>query len=203
MLTMHMCVLKICKQCNNEFNAYRKILDYCSKKCGGLGRRIYGPCTICGTKHAWVRPTGLEAWYKHPQSGKTICDSCYGKIPRKRLCVECGKTSSTRWSSNEKGTICHTCEMVLYRRKVKLEVFTHYSKGKPVCFVKDCNIDDMDMLSLDHINDDGASHRKKVGAKTGTLMYEWAIRNNFPSIFNVMCWNNNIKKQMNRVKRTF
>ena len=57
------------------------------------------------------------------------------------------------------------------------------------------------MLTLDHTNDDGAAHRKRVNAKTGTFMYEWAIRNNFPPIFNVMCWNHNIKKQMIRVKR--
>lgn len=196
-------MLKICLNCEKEFNAYRKSLEYCSRKCFGLSSRLFGPCTICGIKHARIRPTGYEAWYNHPTTGKTICDSCYSKIPRKKLCVECGSTKDTRWSSNEKGVICHKCEMVLYRRKVKLKVFTHYSKGKPVCCIKDCDIDDMDMLSLDHTNDDGAAHRKQVGAKTGTFMYEWAIKNNFPPIFKVMCWNHNIKKQLKRVKRIF
>jgi hypothetical protein len=199
-----MCVLKLCKECGKEFNAQHKTNQYCSKKCGGLGRRSKGgPCTICGVKHSRKRPTGLEAWYKHPKNGKIICDSCYGKIPRKRLCVICGRTESTRWHSNEKGAICHKCAMVFYRRKVKLQVFTHYCKGKPVCCIDDCNINDMDMLSLDHVNDNGSSHRKEVGAKTGTFMYEWAIKNNYPKIFQVMCWNHNIKKQLNKVKRKF
>jgi len=195
-------MLKNCLQCKIEFKPQRKENEYCSRQCNGLSRRIKGPCTICGTKHAWVRPTGLEAWYKHPKTRKTICDSCYGKIPRKGLCVECGKKESTRWSSNEKGIICHNCEAVLYRRKVKLKVLTHYSKGKPVCNEKDCKVDDTDMLVLDHIKDDGASHRKEITANgTGIFMYEWAMRNNYPKIFQVLCWNHNIKKQMNRVKK--
>ena len=198
---MLMCVLKTCKTCGKEFKAERNARQYCGRKCSGLSSRLIGPCTTCGVKHAYVRPTGLEALYSHPKTGKTICNKCYNQIPRKGFCVECGKKESARWSSNEKGTICHTCEMVCYRQKIKLVVFGHYSKGKPVCCVKGCNIDDMDMLALDHINDDGAVHRKKVNARTGTFMYEWAIRNNFPPIFNIMCWNHNIKKQMKRVKR--
>ncbi len=168
-----------------------------------MSSRLTGPCTSCRVKHARIRPTGLEAWYNHPKTGKTICDSCYGKIPRKRLCVICGRTESTRWHSNEDGRVCHKCAMVLYRRKVKLEVLTHYSKGKPVCSEEDCDVDDIDMLALHHTNDDGASHRKEVGVITGTFMYEWAKKNNYPKMFSVLCWNHNIKKQMNRVKRIF
>ena len=198
-----MCVLKTCKQCGSEFKAERNSREYCGRKCFGLSSRLTGPCTICGTKHARIRPTGYEAWYNHPKTGKVICDSCYGKIPRKGKCVECGRIASTRWSSNEKGTICHKCEMVLHRRKVKLEVLTHYSKGKLCCSERGCNIDDIDMLALDHTNNDGASHRKEVGAITGIFMYEWAKRNNYPKMFGVLCWNHNIKKQLNRVKRNF
>lgn len=199
-----MTILKICLNCDKEFEAERNARQYCGRKCGGLGRRSKGgPCTICSIKHAWVRPTGLEAWYKHPTTGKVICYSCYSKIPRKGLCVECGKKESARWSSNDKGVICHNCEMVLYRRKIKLEVLTHYSKRKPVCNEKDCDIDDIDMLALDHINNDGASHRKEVGVKNGVFMYEWAKKNNYPKMFQVLCWNHNIKKQLNKVKRKF
>jgi len=152
-------MLKICKNCGKEFKAERNAREYCGRKCYGQSSRLFGPCTICGIKHAWIRPTGLEGWYNHPTTGKTICSSCYGKIPRKGLCVECGKKESTRWSSNEKGIICHKCDAVLYRRKIKLEVFTHYSNGKPVCSEKDCGIDDIDMLVLDHIKDDVAAFK--------------------------------------------
>lgn len=86
-------ILKICLHCKKEFKAERNSMEYCGRKCTGLSRRLNGPCAVCGVKHSRKRPTGLEGWYKHPKTGKTICDSCYGKIPRKRLCVECGRTS--------------------------------------------------------------------------------------------------------------
>ena len=195
-------MLKNCLQCKKEFKAERNAREYCGRKCFGLSSRLSGPCTTCGKKHARIRPTGYEAWYNHPKTRKTICDSCYGKIPRKGLCVECGKKESTGWKITERGTVCHNCEMIIYRRKIKLKVLTHYSKGAPICNEKDCNVDDTDMLVLDHIDDDGASHRKKISANgTGTFMYEWAIRNNYPKIFQVLCWNHNIKKQLKKVKR--
>lgn len=192
-----MTILKICLHCKKEFDAERNAREYCGRKCTGLSRRISGPCTICGVKHAYLRPTGLEAWHRHPKTGKIICDSCYGKIPRKGKCVECGKTKSTRWHSNEKGRICHKCGMRVYRKKVKLKVLTHYSKGKLVCNHKNCKINDIDMLSLDHLNDDGSTHRKKIVSNgTGIFIYEWAIRNNYPKIFQVLCYNHNMKKHL-------
>jgi len=167
-------MLKNCVTCGKEFKSYRKCLEYCSRQCSGLSRRLTGPCTLCGAKHAWIRPTGLEGWYNHPTTGKTICSSCYGKIPRKGLCVECGLTECRRWSSNEKGIICNNCAMVLYRQNLKLEVLTHYCNGKLCCSEKGCTVDDIDMLALDHTNNDGAAHRKELGVKAGTFMYEWA-----------------------------
>lgn len=59
------------------------------------------------------------------------------------------------------------------------------------------------MLALDHTNNDGASHRKKIGVTNGVFIYEWAKKNNYPKIFQVLCWNHNIKKQLNKVKQKF
>ena len=85
---------------------------------------------------------------------------------------------------------------------MKIEVLTYYSKGKTICSDKDCDVDDVDMLVLDHIKDDGAAHRKEITSNgTGIFMYEWAKKNNFPKIFQVLCWNHNIKKQLNKSKR--
>jgi hypothetical protein len=195
-----MCVLKICLYCKKKFKAERNAREYCGRKCFGLSSRLTGPCTSCGVKHAIKRPTGYEAWYNHPKTGKTICSRCYGKIPRKRVCVNCGPVSCTRWHSNEKGRICHSCAEKKRRKDTKLKVFTHYCNGKPVCNEKDCDVDDVDMLALDHINDDGAFHRKEIGVKNGFHIYEWAIKNNYPKIFQVLCWNHNIKKQMIKLR---
>ena len=55
---------------------------------------------------------------------------------------------------------------------------------------------------FDHANDDGAVHRKGMTANgTGIFIYEWAIRNNYPPIFKVLCWNHNFKKHLRKLRR--
>lgn len=78
------------------------------------------------------------------------------------------------------------------RAALKYAVFKYYSGGNVKCF--ECDIIDIDMLTLDHINNDGVEHRKKIGNK----IYKWVIENNFPKGFQVLCWNHNIKKEVVR-----
>lgn len=97
-----------------------------------------------------------------------------------------------------------------YRDRIKREILTHYStKDYPVC--KRCGFLDVDCLVLDHINDDGARHRKEIGvngrdaaiAKGGTRMYEAIHRlgeDNYPTDLQVLCANCNTKKQITKVQ---
>ena len=57
-----------------------------------------------------------------------------------------------------------------------------------------------EFLVLDHINNDGAAHRKSMKNKSdgfGIQLYRWIIKNNFPPIFQVLCANCNMGKEMN------
>lgn len=87
-----------------------------------------------------------------------------------------------------------------YRQRLKLEILTHYSEKEPQCI--SCGFKDMRALCLDHTNDDGAAHRKKVfgGARKGssTAMYEWLKHNGFPKEFQVLCANCNLIKEFER-----
>lgn len=47
-----------------------------------------------------------------------------------------------------------------YRVKLKQDVFEHYSKGTPKC--AHCGLTNILILTLDHINSDGAEQRKKL-----------------------------------------
>ena len=42
-------------------------------------------------------------------------------------------------------------------------------------------------MELDHINNDGKKHREEVGIK----MFDWALKNDFPDILQIMCANCN------------
>jgi len=72
--------------------------------------------------------------------------------------------------------------------KLRLEVFSHYKTDDKIkCSCPTCNVDDTDLLCLDHINGGGAKHRKIVGNN----MYRWVRDNNYPDTFRILCHNCN------------
>ena len=79
----------------------------------------------------------------------------------------------------------------------KLEVLTHYGKdGRLQCCWPDCEVIDPDMLTADHIENDGAKHRKKEGS--GSALYAWLRRNGYPKGFQTLCGNHQWKKELMR-----
>jgi len=89
---------------------------------------------------------------------------------------------------------------VEYRTQLKLEVLAHYGpNGKLQCAWPDCSVIDVDMLSLDHVNNDGAQDRqngKRGGG--GCIFYERVRRMGFPSGFQTLCHNHQWKKELMR-----
>jgi len=80
------------------------------------------------------------------------------------------------------------------RIKIKLKVLQHYSQS-PYPFCSCCNEKHWEFLEIDHINNDGAKHRKELGLnKGGTQFFRWLIKNNFPEGFQVLCRNCNWAK---------
>jgi hypothetical protein len=82
------------------------------------------------------------------------------------------------------------------RAFIKETIMKHYSNGDIKCV--ECDINDIDMLTLDHINNNGAEHKREIGSHRkdckGIGMYGWIVKNDFPKGFQVLCWNHNIKK---------
>ncbi len=74
----------------------------------------------------------------------------------------------------------------LHRRNTKKQVLGHYS---PTLTCQRCGFSDIRALTIDHIKGDGARHRKRIGKLSGSEFYKWLIKNNFPSGFQVLCWN--------------
>lgn len=69
------------------------------------------------------------------------------------------------------------------RREQKQSIINKYG-GKCIC----CGEKYIEFLTMDHINGDGAQHRKKIGR--GNL-YKWIITHNYPNTFRVLCYNCN------------
>lgn len=84
-----------------------------------------------------------------------------------------------------------------YVLKLKKIVLTHYSNGHIKCmlhqkyFPMDDPITDIRVLTIDHINGNGAKQRKKIGKalSSGHPFYRWLRNNNYPNGYQVLCMN--------------
>ena len=87
------------------------------------------------------------------------------------------------------------------RYNLRTEVLCYYGGSPPRCGC--CGEKEVLFLTLDHINNDGAKHRKELRTSTGkmaagTRTYRWAKENNFPAMFQVLCCNCNFAKWRNK-----
>ena len=84
----------------------------------------------------------------------------------------------------------------------KLAALTHYGKeGFLQCCWSGCDVTDVDMLSLDHIENDGAEHRRESGNNGGHKMYRMLRQQGYPDGFQTLCMNHQTKKELLRRRR--
>lgn len=78
-----------------------------------------------------------------------------------------------------------------YARRLRWEALMAYSENEhPECTC--CQEDMLEFLTIDHVDNNGAKHRKEV-IKTQTF-YNWLKSNNWPSGFQILCFNCNLAK---------
>lgn len=81
--------------------------------------------------------------------------------------------------------------------QVKLEVLSYYGKeGRLQCCWPDCGVIDPDMLSLDHVNNDGQIDRKQ--GKGGIKLYRVLRTEGYRPGFQTLCHNHQWKKEIMR-----
>lgn len=77
-----------------------------------------------------------------------------------------------------------------YNQNLKEKVFGQYGKACSLC-----GFDNIDALTIDHVNNDGAEHRRRLTGSRhsgGTLTYRWLVKNDFPAGFRTLCQNCNV-----------
>jgi hypothetical protein len=92
------------------------------------------------------------------------------------------------------------------REKTKRLVLTTYGpNGELRCSWDNCQVDDLDMLTLDHVKDNGAEHRRALQPQfsgkrpvVASLLYTLLKKNNFPPGYQTLCANHQIKKELMR-----
>lgn len=90
-----------------------------------------------------------------------------------------------------------------WRKNLKYEIFSHYSGEQPTC--AKCGFADIRALCLDHINNDGAEHRRSLSPKgrggTSTTVYQDLKKRRFPLGYQILCCNCNRIKEVENVVR--
>ncbi len=94
--------------------------------------------------------------------------------------------------------ICHDAAHERYRLREKQACVGAYG-GCCNC----CGESEIKFLTLDHVANDGASHRRSLSARGdnaggGLTMYRLARKEGYPSKYQVLCFNCNLGKQHNK-----
>lgn len=130
--------------------------------------------------------------------GKTICKKCRNKrrkiTKRKKkegICYQSGC-----WNPAMPGLrdcYKHRHARLEKQRDLKQQVLDHY--GQKCNCTCGCGVTRFEHLTVDHINNDGARHRKSSKSGGGHAFYRTIIKENFPDDLQILCWNCNCAKQ--------
>lgn len=78
---------------------------------------------------------------------------------------------------------------LLYNIRIKEIVLDRYGKAC-VC----CGETEKVFLTIDHIHNNGAEHRRELSNKGGYAFYLWLIRQDLPEGYQTLCFNCNAAK---------
>ena len=90
---------------------------------------------------------------------------------------------------------------LVWRLRLKQETLAHYGGAK----CKNCLEERIELLTLDHIKEDGRDHRRATAKKHhgggGIQFYSWLKKHGFPNIpaLQVLCMNCNLLKRWGKI----
>lgn len=182
---------KMCDNCLSNKKAMAIALK--TKAIGHYSRGCYA-CKNCGEKRLLFLTVDhiSGGGNKHRQNvGNRFCRwLCRNDFPEgyQILC----------WNCNHKkhiDSIRGISTSAKSRKQLKQMVIEHYG-GICCC----CKNNDIDLLTIDHINNDGATQRRLILAgkqATSEPFYRWLRNNNFPTGHQVLCVNCNSGRAIN------
>lgn len=109
------------------------------------------------------------------------------------------KHSTTKDRRHAECKTCNKARCKYYRDLIKEQVFAHFG-ARCACCGETCKI----FLTLDHKANDGAEHRRSIGAGRNTAsstdkVWRWLVKTDFAEAerFQVLCYNCNCGKRDN------
>ena len=134
-------------------------------------------CRTClnvkASSEFWIQPNKTTRISGGPSN---YCDGCRTKrredMQRRR----------ETWTAEQREK--HRASQRRIAAGIKKQVIEHYG-GTCAC----CGVSEIEFLTLDHINRDGALER--AGGINGSRFYRYVIRKGFPNTYRCLCWNCN------------
>ena len=107
-------------------------------------------------------------------------------------CKDCARKRAVEYRKNnlQKVRSSNACS----RAKLKMEVLSAYSGGVPRCSC--CGESIYNFLTMDHVDGNGALHKKWGRRLTGDNLYRWLRESGFPQGFQVLCFNCNCGRRL-------
>ena len=103
------------------------------------------------------------------------------------------RESRKKYMKTEKGKAAQRRAFKYFRNRLKIEILTHYGRGKLACVV--CGESDKACLSIYNLKGGGAAHVKRLGG--AVMFYPWLKRKGFPECYQTLCMNCQWKKRAN------
>lgn len=165
----------------------RKTCQTCKKRkrIGDFHRNVRtadgfnGVCKICNIEKS-------KAWY---------AANCERAKQRTRSNYEANreayKLRAKRWAKKNKKARKEIVHAHDRRRRERLKLAVCEAYGGAFCAC--CGEDELIFLTVDHVDNNGAKHRKIVN---GLALYEWLVEKRFPKGFQIMCRNCNWGKHV-------
>lgn len=200
---------QLCERCSKETQRKRK-RKLAEARSGGMCSRCgvrppdtdYKTCARCRKQRAKEAAkrrvkkiaAGICSSCQQCEVGRdgVVCQRCLDKMNnRRRALIERGVCTYCAKRKADTGTYCRTCKdsKANARYRQKQQVVDHYG-GACAC----CGDTFIWRLTIDHIDDDGADHRRDEGVKAGGSTYRWLIREDYPMGFQVLCFSCNSAK---------
>jgi hypothetical protein len=146
-------------------------------------RRKDGICVQCTLPAAEGSERCDKHWLKH----KEVANKFYRNRVDNGLCARCGNNARVNKTNCQK---CLELERSEYTA-LRISVVDGYG-GKCYC----CGETEPCFLTVDHVNNDGAEHRR-TGKAIGAKLYRFIIKHKFPPEFQLLCFNCNCGRQIN------
>jgi hypothetical protein len=188
---------KMCQGCiDKAHNKYNPKVESTYRKKLQVGHKELGLCIKC------TNPRKETSVYCEECTNALVSRSSKRRMDNivKELCAKCGKNPPkfgrveceaciekrhTGYISNKENRA--TKNKIKYQ-ELQDKVYVGYG-DKCKC----CSGTNRDYFTIDHVNNDGAEHRKIIG-RGNLILLQWLIDNNFPEGFQILCANCHLVK---------